>query len=600
MKTLNNIKAVSIALLLFASIGVNAQQEATDYLNREMTLEREYDPSVQDANKVNTLPEIKEPEIRKIPIDYATIALPAFPPKEISFLPSGKIMTDMKYSKQRGYFNLAGGTYMNINGDLGYHILSTDKDELSIFFSHRSTNGKIKYIDFDEKIKAKINDNLGGLTYRHHFPKATFRAGAQYGYSAFNYYGLATGNYDPLSSTLPSDPIVSHEEADRKTNQVGQTIKAYLGVSSKEKSPIGYLLNVGYTNFSYKYGIADYTDGPTENQVDLKLNVNIPSITDQWFGVDADIKYFNYSLPNGMPRPEGGYFNYFYENYAEFTLSPYYKIEGGSWNLCLGANAMFYTGDSKLFRVSPNVTFDIEVASKTVFYAEALGKLQSNSMYNLFREFRYVNPSEEVVPSIDVLDATVGIKSAVLPGFWFDIFGGYKITKDDFFLLPQRMFAENEFGSMLSPMSSIDTKLFFAGANLKYNYQKLFEIQLKGVFNSWDASLGRNWVGGSGDLDHAYGRPKMEFNVGIKANPIDRLSVALDYYLATDRYTRLHGATDIKLKNINELNLTASYKLNDTFGVYLKLNNLLFQKYELHYFYPMQGFNVMGGININF
>ena len=34
-----------------------------------MTLEREYDPTVQDANKVNTLPEIKELEAKRAELD---------------------------------------------------------------------------------------------------------------------------------------------------------------------------------------------------------------------------------------------------------------------------------------------------------------------------------------------------------------------------------------------------------------------------------------------------------------------------------------------------------------------------------------------------
>ena len=47
-----------------------------------MTLEREYDPSVQDASKVNTLPVVKEPEVRKIPIDYSNYTIAADPQKE--------------------------------------------------------------------------------------------------------------------------------------------------------------------------------------------------------------------------------------------------------------------------------------------------------------------------------------------------------------------------------------------------------------------------------------------------------------------------------------------------------------------------------------
>ena len=54
------------------------------------------------------------------------------------------------------------------------------------------------------------------------------------------------------------------------------------------------------------------------------------------------------------------------------------------------------------------------------------------------------------------------------------------------------------------------------------------------------------------------------------------------------------------MNNINELSLTATYTLNDTFGFYAKVNNLLSQKYELYYGYPMQRLSAQVGVNINF
>ena len=151
-------------------------------------------------------------------------------------------------------------------------------------------------------------------------------------------------------------------------------------------------------------------------------------------------------------------------------------------------------------------------------------------------------------------------------------------------------------------MPDVDTKLLFAGVNLKYSYQQLFDIQLKGVYNHWTATYGDSWIGGevNGDLEYVWGKPKVEITAGVTVHPIQKLAIALDYYLATDRYTELDGANPLKMNNINELNLTGSYTFNDTFGVYAKLNNILFQEYELYYGYPMQKFSAMVGVNINF
>lgn len=602
MKTIYNVKALCVVALLGSAAAASAQEDVTKEknLNREMTLEREYDPSVQDASKVNTLPVVKEPEVRKIPIDYSNYTIAADPQKEISLLPSGNIMTQMDYNKRRGYFNFGVGTYLNINGDLGYHILSTEKDKLNIGYSHRSTNGKVKYIQMDdEKVKAKINDNLGGINFKHVFDKTIFSIGAKYGYSAFNYYGLLP--LDLRSSYMPSEDLLRR---DRETNQVNQTISANLGFESKEDAPVGYLLDLGYINFSHKYGLSKEMDGPTEHTLEAKFDLNAGFNGNMRVGLGGLVEYFNYSLP------EVSGYEYEFKNYAEAMLSPYYKVEGDNWNLKLGANLMLATGDETKFMASPNIAADVEVADKTELYVKAGGKLYSNSMYEMSHINRYLYPLEELAPSRNWLDAILGIRSGVAPGFWFDVFAGYKMTSDDVLFSQEATFYPGDFSNFSRVIHDIDTKQLFIGANLKYSYQRLFDVSLKGVYNNWKANLGDSWSTTSDDtdLEHVWGKPEMEINASVTVRPIDKLSVALDYYLATGRYTYVQGYNkanawygfEHKMNNINELNLTGTYTFNDTFGVYAKLNNILCQKYEVYYGYPLQSFSAMIGVNINF
>ena len=150
-------------------------------------------------------------------------------------------------------------------------------------------------------------------------------------------------------------------------------------------------------------------------------------------------------------------------------------------------------------------------------------------------------------------------------------------------------------------MNEIDTKQLLVGANLKYSYQQLFEISLKGVYNNWKAEYSDKYseTDLAGKDATAWGMPEMEITAGVTVRPINNLSASLDYYLATGREARL-GEKNVKMDNINELNLTGAYNINDTFGLYLKLNNVLFQKYELYYGYPLQKFSAMIGVNINF
>ncbi|GHV47576.1 TonB-dependent receptor [Bacteroidia bacterium] len=588
MKT-NVIYIVGIlgtTLLLASPSTLQAQGEQG--LNRELTLEREYDPSVRDANKVNTLPAVKEPTVSKSPIDYAFLSLPANPQREIGRLSPGKYKTEIEHDKHRGYLNFGLGNYWNINGDAGYHILNSDKDQLGVYLSHRSTNGNIKYLSGfmkDEAVKAKVNDNLGGIDFRHAFKKAALKLNAQYGYSAFNYYGL------------PSPPPFSDYRlysVDTETNQVNRHIVAGIGVESiPGGSAADYHAGLSFTRLSYKYGMDAGSEGTAENTVGGTFGISKPLGGTQRLGIDTKFDYFNYNMP------EGGILSF--EDFLAGKLNPYYLLEGDFWNFKAGVNIMFFTGSEAKVFASPNLGADMNIGAKTLLYIDIGGGMSANNLFQLSRENRYIAPLYSTLPSQTLLDAVMGLKSGVAPGFWFNIFGGYKYTVDDYFYIPERSWMG--FGNMSRTMP-LDSKRLYGGLELKYAYQHLFDVTLKGVYNHWTVSSNikviddrHNGINLMPDWK-AYGRPKIEAIGSLLVRPVDKLALSLDYHLASGRVSS--EGWDEKMKDINELNFTGSYRINDTFGAYLKFNNLLFQRYELIYGYPLQGFSLMGGININF
>lgn len=60
-----------------------------------------------------------------------------------------------------------------------------------------------------------------------------------------------------------------------------------------------------------------------------------------------------------------------------------------------------------------------------------------------------------------------------------------------------------------------NAKHAFGGVNLKYSYQQLFDINLKGVYNSWNVD----------DIEDAYGKPEMELTAGITVRPISQVTL---------------------------------------------------------------------------
>jgi hypothetical protein len=592
MKKVREIKIWMLAAVLAGCAATAAH--AQEQLEREMTLEREYDPTVQDANKINRLPEVKEPVVTKRPIDYSPFTAPADPAREITVLPSGNILTEIAHNKRRGYFHFGGGMYANLSGDLGYHIVDNGQGALALYATHRSTNGNVKFPEeygIDRR-KAMLNDNHIRLDLDHAIGQnATLNLGASYGYTGFNYYGR---------SFLYSSSSLFAPEENSQTNQANQTVAFNAGLSGAGNDRFGYLMAFDFHHFDQKYGWWKTTDGIRENRFSPRFDLHFfTGDADRRIGLAGALDYFDYNYPDMYNRNDSGY-----QNHLEATVTPYFLIERETWRLRLGANVMFVHGDSLKIFASPNVSVEARVAERTVFHARAQGEISSNDARTLARLNRYTDHSMEVSPSRTWLDAEIGIRSGIAQGLQLDVFAGYRDTKDAIFFIRNACSDETMDFSAYSATLQTDASRMHVGAVVKYAFRDLVDFSLKGVYNQWTvASDGRSFTradAGSAGMK-PYGLPKAELNADLTVKPLPPMAVTLGYYLAADRYTLdPAGAEEKRMKDLHDLNLSASWNFNDTFGAYVKLNNLLFQQQELVYGYPLQGFNAMAGININF
>jgi hypothetical protein len=291
-------------------------------------------------------------------------------------------------------------------------------------------------------------------------------------------------------------------------------------------------------------------------------------------------------------------------------------MSGDSWNFQLGANIILLNADTSTVFVTPNVNLEANLSEKTVFYAAATGETRLNDAYELSQQNRYIDLYNDFRPSRTWIDGVLGIRSAIATGAQIDVFAGYKSTKDAIFFTPEMRlvgldydkykdfvidYANTNFTAYQTVVQTDATRIN-AGAAIQYNYRNIADFTLKGVYNHWTVeSDGRSYTRYSQDSEgmKPYGLPKIEINAALTVKPVAPLALTLDYYLGSDRYTLVNGS-EWKLPDLHDLNLRAAWTFNETFGAYVRLNNLLFKSQEYIYGYPTQGFNAMAGININF
>ncbi|MDR2145342.1 MAG: TonB-dependent receptor [Tannerella sp.] len=597
----NKIYALATGFMLFlTTVAVSAQQPDTkEDINRQMTLEREYDPTIMDASKINTLPKVREMVVQQRPIVYSDYTLPLHFENEITVLPSGTFMTDIERYANKGYLHLAAGMLMNFTGDFGYHLLDTERDDLRFHFSHRSTNGNVQSPDaaldaLFGKRKAKLNDNLGGLDFKHAFDALTLSLGGSAGFSAFNYYGMPT-NISNIS-TFPAG------SSDSITNQANRNINLYANIASTIQEKLGYHLGVDYTNFNQKYALAPEYKGITENNIGLDFGLNSPVKNEQCFGIDVKLNILNYSAPELPTALQADSINF--GNRYELTFSPYYKLDRESLKLLLGVNLMMVSQQETDFLVSPNIQLDVPFSTSSVFYVDLGGGIESNTVSQISRINRYVNPAFPPDASKTWLDGQMGVRSSVATGLWLNIFGGYKYTEADVFFNPSMYdWIDNGFNNVSMAYQPNSQRLQI-GASLKYDYKSIFGFYLKGAYNHYTLTYADSWKNRTTQIPdnddiQAYGKPNVTVNLGLYAKPAAPLTFNLDYNMLSGIYAYYNGE-NVKMKPVNDLRLRGSWQFNNTFSLYAQLNNLLFQRQELIFGYPLQPFTAMVGFNVNF
>jgi hypothetical protein len=565
-------------------------------LNREMTLEKEYNPTIKDAVKLNQLPELREPQAPKSKVEFSNYAVPYAVQNGLVYLKPQVYLSDINYSKYRGYLTAGLGTLMNIDADLGYQLLNSGTDHLSVFASHRSGSNDVTNLQIEEKQKFKLNDTWGGIDFLHNFGTVKVSLDTKYTYSSFNYSGLShiiTGAPGPVPYSINTFP-----------NQVNNLFEMHAGIASEEANKLNYKINAAYTRFGQKYYETTREPGRKENRIliDWDFHKNFNSTMGSGFA--GFFKNYAYSSLLEWLKESDNLAPYGNSNYSILSLNPYFYLEGDNLDLTLGGKVDVEFGGRNKVVGAINLLFNYYPSDYFLFYVKTDGGRKDNSNYASFYENRYVSPYYRVWDSRTPLDGTVGLKFLPVSTLSLAVFGGYKITMDEHFYLHSSNYPRTDAisGTVLYPEYQ-DANTFKLGADINYALPDFFEVGIKGVYYQWEIkekqSPDNYRVFGAwhkprfvADLHTAYRFPlfPLRFDLSYHAE-YGRKS--LDYLVPVD------GGI-VKMKDIHDLSLKATYPITDFFSAYLSTNNLLFQKYDIWYGYPAQNFNIMGGISFLF
>lgn len=568
---------------------------------RVVTVEREYNPDVDNASKVDVLPEHQLPAVQRKPIEYGTSAQ-AYRGSRYQLGPD--IIQQTQGRSTRGYVQGGGGNYGQMDFKAGYLFDITPNDELNAAFSFGGTNHS-----FDTRYVPEYGGNTPkwsshyyrtdvNLGYSHSFEEVTLGIGANLGIDNFSYYRFLSAQ----GGTTPN--WYEYLKQGGTANQGHRKFDVQANIRSNEINtlPIQFDISTGYFSFRRSH-MADW-DGKalTENLIHTVVDGYGDLSMDQSLGLKLEMDNLFYSDR--------------YSSYTSLEANPYYNLYYNGFKLHLGGKVNYNVGRDEAVQFAPDLTAEYPFYDGYSIY----GELKGGHILNDFRRLEMGNPywmSGRLKDSHERMNAMLGVKGSVGRIFAFDLNAGYNITADD--ICYMNLFSEITDIAYLYAVNQ-KTKHFFASGELNFRFPDIANFKVGAKFYDWDA-------------DHSMFllmKPKDEVNLALDFSITKDLKVNvgytfMEYNRANIEYYRVSQSNalmmdlnslnpdllrnnalgdprtaSVRMKPISNLSAGVTLDVFDNFSIYAQVNNLLDRDYDYYYSYSAQGLNFFGGLSYRF
>lgn len=548
---------ISILSLVIA-IGAYAQQDTT--INRVVTVERDFQPAIQSAGKINQTPAVLQHDLHLNPVVYSTYTTPLSVGYNIYPLQA----SETRFTPQaplNGIIQAAAG-YRNTHFLFNYQIHHQKKMSLDLYANHDAYWGE------DALSQSKL-----GMVVTRHFSGADFYVGLEGKNEAYWYQPTLGG-------------------------EILWNANAHIGVRSADKRPLQYRIQTGYTAFIPTHWAVEHH---AKSHVDLWWSNSTHSA-----GVKAYIQNTFYTPADTLLATSPRH---------AIRVEPFYEYAnkhirlhvGVNLNMNIGTGELLSTIENLSFAPSPNVKFEWSMMDNIFHvYANATGHYGLGSLEEYLGYNRYLNMRQgfawQTPRDYTPVDAQVGFKIRPAKTLLIDIYGGYAYMHSACNM--QAVMQEDALDYQLWNSQYQRWKI---GASLHYHYRDIIELNMGGNYYFYQLDpipsmdptepyFQENRVKGTNIFD----RPNWDAYARIEAHIDSKWSIYSENYLVGSRQAYVAPYRSTTLRPIISLNLGGQYAINRWLLVYLQLNDYLNRKDEIFYGYQSQGIHFLAGVKWKF
>lgn len=580
--------------IICCGLGMVATMLAQTNLDRSVTVERDFQPAIQPAGKIPSLPSVLNINISKERVEYANFQRVLPFDKSFKPLSAVEVVHQHRMPSRDALIRLGMGNYLNTLGNIAIPLIKTAKTRMDFMVDHVGTFGR--------KQHSLTN---GALNFNSLLSNYDLYAGVGLSHEFFNYYGK---NFVPGGDSINladfaaglsiPDPTYREQRLERITRAAKDVKLSDLVNAPTHKTLWRFNAHTGIR--SLPWVTTNRFVGELSYDMFSSINGLQENIVRAVYGYDRVAgrgRYgMHFELNNMFYRQNNLETLNFWNFYSVFSVNPYYLIENNDWFVRLGFKSAFSFIHGKPFNPSPDITAELKVLPELLsVYGGLTGEYSLSTLNSIFAENRYVFPDLRVKDTYTPLIATLGFKLKAHPNLLIDAFSDYRVIDDQYFFVNKEYktadiqgLGETIFINRFNAIYS-DANLFRFGLRANFNYRNTINIQARGVYNNWSVKSER----------YAWLKPALqgELHADWKLNRNINLTANLHY--DGPKFAKLGDVTH-RVDPIVDMNMGASYSFNRAFSLFARLNNVFNNKYEHFYGYQVQGINFLLGGTVSF
>ena len=566
---------VSVLMVMFHANHLKAQtpqSRSQDTIDTQVVnIVKPYTPKISDAFKLKQTPRMGVSDTPQKSVKYTIFSIPVastFTPAKGTSVRLDKLKKEKLF---QNYASLGYGNYGTILGNLYLNHRLGRGERIGGYIEHHSSQGGIDGLQFEDG----FSNSSAQINYVKSLKAFVWNTDAAFQRQAVNWYGLQ------FETTLALDPKQVYS-----TIELGSDVQFTKGVLRSG--------DIHLRRFSDAYDSQEYhLTGETNFQFDvLDSPINSSIKMDYLKGSFAK----NY---NGLDT----------QNYGNIQISvaPSYQYVQDDLTVLVGFKA-YYLMDSEQnkndFYIYPNVEASYAVVNSIVVaYAGIKGDLYQNTYYDFAQINPFVSPTLDIRPSSTPYKVFVGTKGKLSQSIGYDVKGSFAREQNKAlfrthsiqnFSAPNNYNQGNSFGVVYDDVDVIN----ISGA-LEIDMGQKLNVRLKGDLYKYTSDAEPT----------AWNLPEFEASLFLDYQLSDKLSMAanLFYWGSRQDTTNFEGlfipepiTPNVTLDAFLDANFQVSYEITNQFGAFVKVNNIANNSYNRWNHYPVQGFQILGGVSYKF